>query len=36
MMTALYIVLGLIGLIILLVLIAVIRTFLTPAKTSEW
>ena len=35
-MTALYIVLGLIGLLILLVLIAVIRTCISPAKTSEW
>ena len=35
-MIALYIVLGLLGVLLLLVLIAVIRTLLTPKKTSEW
>ncbi len=35
-MTALYIVLGILGLIILLVLAAVVRTLLTPAKKSSW
>ncbi|MBQ5952232.1 MAG: M20/M25/M40 family metallo-hydrolase [Lachnospiraceae bacterium] len=33
---ALYILLGLLGLVLLLVLIAVVRTLLTPAKTSAW
>ena len=32
----LWIVLGILCLLVLLVLIAVIRTLLTPAKTSEW
>ena len=35
-MIALYIVLGILGLIILLILAAVIRTLLSPKKTSEW
>ena len=35
-MIALYIVLGLLGVLLLLVLITVIRTLLTPKKTSEW
>ena len=35
-MIALYIILGLLGVLILLVLIAVIRTLLTPKKTSDW
>ena len=35
-MTALYIVLGIIGLLVLLVLAAVIRTLCSPAKTSNW
>ena len=35
-MIALYIVLGLLGALVLLVLAAVIRTLLTPKKTSAW
>ena len=35
-MTALYIILGLIGVLLLLLLAAVIRTLLTPAKTAGW
>ncbi len=35
-MIVLYILLGLIGLVLVLVLIALVRTLLSPAKTSDW
>ena len=35
-MTALYIILGILGLCLLLVLIALVKTLLTPAKVSTW
>ncbi len=35
-MIFLYIILGLIGLLLALVLVAVVRTLITPAKSSEW
>ena len=35
-MVILYIILGILGVLLLLVLAAVIRTLMTPAKSSDW